>query len=84
MNLLRLDNIISEILKTSRKIAQEQIEQEKIFINYTAETKSTNNLKENDILVIRGKGKYIIEKFLGKNKKRKGNNTNKKIRIIYN
>ena len=84
VNSLRLDNIISEILKTSRKIAQEQIEQEKVFINYTAETKSTKNLKENDILVIRGKGKYIIEKFLGKNKKRKGNNTNKKIRIIYN
>lgn len=84
VNSLRLDNIISEILKTSRKIAQEQIEQEKVFINYTAETKSTKNLKENDILVIRGKGKYIIEKFLGKNKKRKGNNTNKKICIIYN
>lgn len=82
VNSLRLDNIISEILKTSRKIAQEQIEQEKVFINYTAETKSTKNLKENDILVIRGKGKYIIEKFLGKNKKRKGNNTNKKICII--
>ena len=82
VNSLRLDNIISEILKTSRKIAQEQIEQEKIFINYTAETKSTKNLKENDILVIRGKGKYIIEKFLGKNKKRKGNNTNKKICMI--
>jgi len=81
VNSLRLDNIISEILKTSRKIAQEQIEQEKIFINYETETKNTKTLKEKDILVIRGKGKYIIEEFLGKNKKRKRSNTNKKIYI---
>jgi len=81
VNSLRLDNIISEILKTSRKIAQEQIEQEKIFINYEAETKNTKALKEKDVLVIRGKGKYIIEKFLGENKKRKTKNTNKKVYI---
>lgn len=81
VNSLRLDNIISEILKTSRKIAQEQIEQEKVLINYEAETKNTKVIKEKDVLVIRGKGKYIIEKFLGKNKKRKRSNTNKKIYI---
>lgn len=65
---LRLDNIISEILKTSRKIAQEQIELEKVFINYTSETKNTKTVKENDVLVIRGKGKYIIEELLGRNR----------------
>ncbi len=81
VNSLRLDNIISEVLKTSRKIAQEQIEQEKIFINYEVETKNTKALKEKDILVIRGNGKYIIEEFLGENKKRKRNNKNKKICI---
>lgn len=79
VNSLRLDNIISEILKTSRKIAQEYLEQEKVYINYSEETKSTKTIKEKDILVIRGKGKYIIESFLGKNKKRKRSNTNKKI-----
>ena len=70
VNSLRLDNIISELLKTSRKIAQEYLEQEKVYINYSEETKSTKTIKEKDILVIRGKGKYIIEGFLGKNKKR--------------
>lgn len=74
VNSVRLDNIISEILNTSRKISQEQIEQEKIFINYEIATKNTKILKEKDTLIIRGKGKYIIEKFLGENKRRKRNN----------
>ncbi len=71
LNSLRLDNVISEIIKTSRKIAQEYLEEEKVFINYELETKSTKQIKENDLLVIRGKGKYIINSFLGENKKRK-------------
>ena len=79
VNSLRIDNIISEILKTSRKIATEYLESEKVTINYVVETKNHKNIKEKDLLVIRGQGKYIIESFLGKNKKRKRNNTNKKI-----
>ncbi len=70
VNSLRLDNIISEILKTSRKIACEYLEDEKVSINYSVETKSHKSIKEKDLLVIRGQGKYIIESFLGKNKKR--------------
>ncbi len=65
---LRLDNIISEIIKTSRKIAQEYLEEEKVFINYEIETKNTKQISEKDLLVIRGKGKYIINEFLGQNK----------------
>ena len=61
VNSLRLDNLVSELLKTSRKIAQEKIEQEKVFVNYKAETKNTKIIKVNDILVIRRNGKYIIE-----------------------
>lgn len=82
VNSLRLDNIISELLNTSRKMAQEKIESESVFINYLVETKNTKAVKENDIIVIRKSGKYIIEKFLGKNRKRKRVNTNKKIYII--
>lgn len=79
VNSLRLDNIIAEILKTSRKTAQEQIAEEKVFLNYIVQTKNTKNVNENDVLVIRGHGKYIIEKFMGKNKKRKRINTNKEV-----
>ena len=65
---LRLDNIIAELLNTSRKVAQERIEEESVLINYLVETKNTKNIKEKDTIVIRKSGKYIIEKFLGKNK----------------
>lgn len=70
VNSLRIDNIISELLKTSRKIAIEYLENEKVSINYVVETKNHKTIKEKDLLVIRGQGKYIIENFLGKNKKR--------------
>lgn len=79
VNSLRIDNIISEILKTSRKIATEYLENEKVTVNYSIETKNHKNIKEKDLLVIRGHGKYIIESFLGENKKRKRNNKYKKI-----
>lgn len=67
----RLDNVVSEILKTSRKTSQELIENEKVFVNYVVEIKSTKIIKEKDVLTVRGKGKYIIEEFIGKNRKNK-------------
>lgn len=71
VNSVRLDSVISEIIKTSRRIAQEFLEEEKVSINYTVETKVTKTVKEKDILIIRGKGKFIVDEFLGKNKKDK-------------
>lgn len=71
VNSVRLDSVISEIIKTSRKIAQEFLEDERVSINYTVETKPTKAIKEKDILIIRGKGKFIIDELLGKNKKDK-------------
>ena len=71
VNSVRLDSIISEIIKTSRKIAQEFLEEERVSINYTVETKVTKAIKEKDILIIRGKGKFIVDEFIGQNKKGK-------------
>ena len=71
VNSVRLDSVISEIIKTSRRIAQEFLEEEKVYINYVVETKSTKTIKEKDILIIRGKGKFIVDEFLGRNKKDK-------------
>ena len=56
----RLDNIVSEITKTSRNIANQLINQEKVFINGIIEKKQTKLVNENDILIIRGYGKYIF------------------------
>ncbi len=67
----RLDNLISEISRISRKQANELLNNERIFINSKIETKASKEIKEGDILVIRGKGKFKIEEFIGNNKKGK-------------
>lgn len=71
VNSVRLDSVISEIMKTSRRIAQEFLEEEKVSINYVVEAKPTKTIKEKDILIIRGKGKFIVDGFMGQNKKGK-------------
>jgi len=40
-----------------------------VTINYQEELKYTRNVKENDVIVIRGKGKFIIDNIGEKNKK---------------
>lgn len=66
---LRLDNIVSELAKTSRNKANEILEQERVFINYEVETKNTKQVKERDVITIRGKGKFIIDEVAGNTKK---------------
>ena len=66
---LRLDNIVSELAKTSRSKATEILQEERVFINYQNETKSTKQIKENDVISIRGKGKFIISEIAGNTKK---------------
>ena len=66
---LRLDNIISELAKTSRNKASEILLQERVFVNYENETKNTKQVKEKDVITIRGKGKFIIDEIMGNTKK---------------
>ncbi len=68
---MRLDNVVSEIARTSRNKAEELLLNEKVFVNSKQETKSAKLVKENDVLAIRGSGKYIICELLGNNKKGK-------------
>lgn len=58
---MRLDNFVSEITKTSRTKAIEIIEDGRVFVNYEDSYKSSRLIKEGDILIVRGKGKFIIE-----------------------
>lgn len=58
---LRLDNIISELAKTSRSKSLDILKQERVFINYKNETKPTKLIQAGDIITIRGKGKFVIE-----------------------
>lgn len=62
---LRLDNIVSDLARTSRSKAVQIINQERVFINGQNETKVSKQLKLNDIITIRGKGRFVIKEFTG-------------------
>ena len=67
----RLDNFVSEICKISRSQTEELLKNEKIYQNSKLETKASKEVKSEDILVIRGRGKFKIGEKLGTNKKGK-------------
>ncbi len=62
---LRLDNIVSELAKTSRSKATEILKQDRVFINYKNESKSTKIIQEKDLITIRGIGKFIVDEISG-------------------
>ena len=62
---LRLDNIVSDLARTSRSKAVQIINQERIFVNGQNETKQSKNLKVNDVITIRGKGRFMIKGIAG-------------------
>ena len=66
---LRLDNIVSEILKISRNEANKIIMSERVFINFENELRNSRILKENDIITIRGKGRFKFLEIVGKTRK---------------
>lgn len=67
----RLDNFISEICKISRSETTRLIASELVSINCKIETKQTKTVEIGDILIIRGKGKFIVSDFLDINRKGK-------------
>lgn len=68
---LRVDNIISGIINTSRKVALDKIKNKEVIVNYGVMNKNSYILKESDIFSIRRYGKY---KFVGIVKSTKKNN----------
>lgn len=62
---LRLDNIVSDLAKTSRNKAAQIINQERVFVNGQNETKLSKQIKLQDIITIRGKGRFIVKEFAG-------------------
>ena len=68
---LRLDNLVSELAKTSRGKAEEFIKEGLVFVNSINEFKDSKKINVNDIITIRGKGKFIfydIERTTSKDK----------------
>ena len=62
---LRLDNIVSDLARTSRNKAVQILNQERVFVNGQNETKPSKNIKVNDIITIRGKGRFVIKENTG-------------------
>ena len=62
---LRLDNIVSDLAKTSRSKAASIIEQERVFVNGKNETKVSKQIKINDVITIRGKGRFVVKDLVG-------------------
>lgn len=68
---LRLDSVISELLHLSRTKTNEIILQDRVFVNYELKNKNATLLKENDIVTIRGKGKFQIGNIISETAKGK-------------
>lgn len=66
---MRLDSIVSEIIKTSRAKATEIIKEERVFINHELVTKGAKEVKTHDIITVRGKGRFKIGEILNNTKK---------------
>lgn len=62
---LRLDNVISELARSSRNKAFDIINTERVFVNFQCETKKTKQIKIGDMVTIRGKGRFFIKELIG-------------------
>lgn len=71
VNSPRLDSIVSEIGKISRGEAYKLIEAELVSVNCKIETRQTKIIESGDLLIIRKKGKFIVDEFLNINRKGK-------------
>lgn len=68
---MRLDNIVSELAKCSRNKAMDLINEERVFVNFENCFKASKEIKEKDLITIRGKGRFEISEILGNSKKGK-------------
>ena len=66
---LRLDNIVSELARTSRTKAEEIINDGRVFVNFENIIKNSKTIKEADIITIRGKSRFKILEVIGNTKK---------------
>lgn len=68
---MRLDCVVSELAHCSRTMVAKIIEEQRVLVNYINETKNSKIINVNDVIVIRGKGKFIIKNIAGETKKGK-------------
>ncbi len=66
---LRLDSIIKEVFKISRNDSQELIKNEFVFIDGNLITSTSYEVKENNRISVKSKGKFIFLNLEGKSRK---------------
>ena len=74
---MRLDAVISELLRTSRGKSEEIINEQRVFVNFENIDKLTKQIKEKDLITVRGKGRFEITKI-------EGTTRNDRIKLIVN
>lgn len=68
VNSMRIDNFVSEICHCSRNKAEEILLNERVMINYEVVTKNSKSVNIDDILTIRGFGRFIVKEISRKTK----------------
>lgn len=58
---IRLDNFVAELANCSRNNSEEIINEGRVFVNSINEFKTSKKINVNDIITIRGKGKFIFD-----------------------
>ena len=58
---IRLDNFVAELANCSRNNSEEIINEGRVFLNSINEFKASKKINVNDIITIRGKGKFIFD-----------------------
>lgn len=66
---MRLDSLLSEALRTSRAKALEIIKEERVFVNHELFTKGSKEVKKDDVITVRGKGRFKVGEVLNTTKK---------------
>ena len=66
---MRLDNILSAGFGLSRTVCTQAIASGIVFVNSVKAEKNDFQIHENDKIVLRGKGKIVVENIIGRNKK---------------
>jgi len=65
---LRLDSVLSLAFKISRTEAQSLISREHVSINWGKTTRTSYEVKEKDVISVKGKGRVIVNSIEGKTK----------------
>lgn len=59
---MRLDNFVTEICHCSRSKAEQIIVEQIVFVNYNLELRVSKKIEINDVINVRGKGKFIVDR----------------------